>query len=152
MIISRAWLLAVVHARQNKHKVVLNHVKERIWKSMQDCTPDFAFDALIQLGVRCNMSLSPFECLDECASLIDIRLAVSDDPVFDFDSRGWLVTNLTGHYLMPALALISASVTVGSPGCVRWCVSRARNSARCSGVSGAAKVSLATLSSRSCAN
>ena len=109
----------VVHTRQHEHDISLDDVKERVWKAAQDSTPNFAFDALIQLGVRSEMPLCAFEFLEERGRLIDFGAAIRADSVCDLGSCSRLVANRVGHYLMPALALISVSVTAGSSGCAR---------------------------------
>jgi hypothetical protein len=48
--------------------------------------------------------------------LADVRLAVPGDRVPDLGRRCRAVANRIGHYSMPALDLISFSVTVGSSG------------------------------------
>jgi hypothetical protein len=48
--------------------------------------------------------------------LANVRVAVPGDRVPDLGRRRRSIANGIGHYSMPALDLISASVTVGSSG------------------------------------
>lgn len=115
-ILSRSRFLVMVHAGQDEDDLVLDDIEERVRKVAQNGSPDLAFDTLVQLGPGAQMRLRPFEFLDERCALADVRVAVPGDRVPDLGRRRRSIANGIGHYSMPALDLISASVTVGSSG------------------------------------
>lgn len=115
-ILSRTRSLVMVHAGDDEHEFALDDVEERVRKTAQNRPPNFTFDTLVQLRPRTQMRLGAFEFPDECCALADVGFAVPGDYVPDLGCRCRTVVNRIGHYSMPALDLISASVTVGSSG------------------------------------
>jgi len=118
--VARSRILILMHASQHDDRNILEHVKERVRKSSEDGSSNFTFGALVQLRVRREMCLGPFDLSHERGCLINVGLIVSTDCNCDFGCRCRSVTNRVAHYLVPALALISTSVTVGSSVWARW--------------------------------
>jgi len=106
----------LMRASQHDDRNILDHVKQRVRKSSEDGSSNFTFGALVQLRVGREMCLRPFDLSHESGCLINVGLILPTDCNCDFGCRYHRVTNRVGHYLMPALALISISVTVGSSG------------------------------------
>lgn len=65
------------------------------------------------------MRLGPFEFMDESRALLNFRPVVPGDCSLNLGRRRRIVANRIRHYLMAALVLTSASVTVGSSGWAR---------------------------------
>ena len=53
------WLAAAMKTAQHLHGIADNGVNQGIGVTAQDQMPNFAFDALVQMGVRCTSLIQP---------------------------------------------------------------------------------------------
>ena len=110
----------LVHERQHDDLVLFDDVEKQIGEAAQHRATDLAFDPLVERGLSSQMGFGSLEILDERRQLIDLGLRVPENGGFNFGGRGAFVANRIRHYDTPSLALMSASETVSSSGCVRW--------------------------------